>query len=273
MIAADTTQVEPAHSEKPARASVSPWRTSGWMIFSVVAILLATVALGIGVFLACAGIFGLNEVRLAIGQVGHYPVKVMASAPAQVQNLFFILLSVLFACMAVPCVGAAMIAGRGAWRERLALSRFAETPAALWVVVLLLAMPVYLIGASLTIKFIEPAFTTWFFVPRQPSGLALSFLAVVIMAPLAEELLFRGWIMTGLLKSFRPSTSIIVTTLLFAFAHSDGTMLYPVAIFIPGLMLALVRYWTGSVWASFGAHAAYNAWAWGLVLILGKDLV
>ena len=42
---------------------------------------------------------------------------------------------------------------------------------------------------------------------------------LVIVAPLTEELLFRGIILRGLLSRFRPVTAIVITGLLFAAVH------------------------------------------------------
>lgn len=248
-------------------------RVSFWMIASVLAILVATGVLAVAVYFAAVAIFGIAYVQKVLAQIGSYPVKSMHVAPADVQSLFFVMLTVLFFCLAVPCILAGFVAARKQWREPIALVSLQRSLPLLWIAAFVLAVPVFLIGASLIVKLIEPGFSTWFFVPAHPAGLALSFVAVVVMAPLAEELLFRGWIYTGLRKAFRASTTVMVTTLIFALAHSDGGMLYPLAVFIPGLALALIRHWTGSVWASFAAHALYNAWAWGLVLVLGKDLV
>jgi membrane protease YdiL (CAAX protease family) len=46
-----------------------------------------------------------------------------------------------------------------------------------------------------------------------------SFITIVIAAPILEELIFRGIILNGLLKSYSPLKSIIISSLLFGLVH------------------------------------------------------
>ena len=46
-----------------------------------------------------------------------------------------------------------------------------------------------------------------------------SFITIVIAAPILEELIFRGIILNGLLKSNSPLKSIIISSLLFGLVH------------------------------------------------------
>ena len=46
-----------------------------------------------------------------------------------------------------------------------------------------------------------------------------SFIAVVIAAPILEELIFRGIILKGFLKSYSPLKSILISSLLFGLIH------------------------------------------------------
>lgn len=46
-----------------------------------------------------------------------------------------------------------------------------------------------------------------------------SFMAIVIAAPILEELIFRGIILNGLLKKYSPIKSIIVSSVLFGIVH------------------------------------------------------
>ena len=238
----------------------------------VVAVLVMAAVITTAMYFTSVALFGQESVAAAFGQISSYGTKQMRSAPAPAQQMFFALVAALFVCLLAGSLAIAWLAGRRNWREPLALCAPAWLPPRWGLVAFVLAMPAYLALASVTIRLFYPDFSTWFFVPADPAGLAISFLAVVVLAPLAEELLFRGWIYSGLRKAAGKMTAIAVTTLLFAFAHSDGGLIYPAAILIPGLALALVREWTGSTWMSFAAHASYNAWAWVLVLGLGERI-
>lgn len=82
---------------------------------------------------------------------------------------------------------------------------------------------------------------------------------ICLLAPISEELLFRGALF-GWLRSLLPSpAAIVVTAALFAGAHLLPT-LFPV-LFVFGLGATWVRERTGSTLNSFAMHAAQNTFA------------
>lgn len=89
-----------------------------------------------------------------------------------------------------------------------------------------------------------------------PEQIYLGFFAVVI-APVAEEFIFRGVLFTFIKQIGFPKTAWIVVSFLFAAIHAD------VAIFVPLFMLALVLTWlyerTESLAAPIFTHALFNA--------------
>ncbi len=96
-------------------------------------------------------------------------------------------------------------------------------------------------------------------------GLLLAFLSLVVLAPVAEEILFRGFIY-GTLRSHRAKflLATLITSAVFAFLHLfgsvDGNPLWIAVIdtFALSLVLCYVREKTGSLWASIGIHALKN---------------
>lgn len=93
----------------------------------------------------------------------------------------------------------------------------------------------------------------------------LAFITLVIIAPIAEEILFRGYLY-GKLKKFVPVwIAIIVTSLLFGFIH--GALNLAVDTFALSVVLCLLRESTGSIWASFLLHMAKNGIAFYLLFI------
>lgn len=109
------------------------------------------------------------------------------------------------------------------------------------------------------------------------SGLLLQLVAGALIAPIAEELLFRGFAVTAWGRSIGPSRAIIRATLLFALAHVIG--IAPADDFGQALRLMAVGAGTrlpvawvlgwifvrrGSIWAPIGLHATFN----GVLLIL-----
>ncbi len=84
---------------------------------------------------------------------------------------------------------------------------------------------------------------------------------LVLVAPITEELLFRGIILRGLLSRTRPAFAVLVSALLFALVHLNPWQ------FISALCLGLVLGWaylrTGSVLLCILGHAISN----GLMLL------
>ena len=85
---------------------------------------------------------------------------------------------------------------------------------------------------------------------------ALSFVAIVLLGPLAEELLYRGAGFT-LLRPYGVAIAIIVTAVLFGLAH--GLILSLGAFILFGLVTALLRVRTASIYPSLAVHMAFNA--------------
>ena len=81
------------------------------------------------------------------------------------------------------------------------------------------------------------------------------------MAPLMEELFFRGFLYPVLARGIGVPIAVIVTAFCFAALHGAQLMFSwgPVlVIFIVGLVLTLVRAKTNSVAAGVVIHMAYN---------------
>jgi hypothetical protein len=79
---------------------------------------------------------------------------------------------------------------------------------------------------------------------------------VVVLAPVVEELIFRGVIFSGFKKNFRPIWAVILSALLFALFHLNPWQLGPT--FLLGLLLGFVRLRTGSLLAAIFTHALHN---------------
>ncbi len=91
-------------------------------------------------------------------------------------------------------------------------------------------------------------------------GLALvcTVLSVGLLPGLCEELLFRGYIQTRLVKRLGPLSGIILAASLFAIMHIDPQ--HMVVAFILGLWCGVVVWRTGSVWSGVACHALNNTW-------------
>lgn len=104
--------------------------------------------------------------------------------------------------------------------------------------------------------------------------LAMVFGALVILAPLAEEILFRGFLFT----EFRRKANLVISSLLvsafFAGFHlqlgSGNPPLWSgfVDTFVLSIVLCYVREKTGSIWYGVGIHSLKNFLAFLLIFIL-----
>jgi len=84
---------------------------------------------------------------------------------------------------------------------------------------------------------------------------------VVIIAPVVEELIFRGVIMSGFMRNYKIGYAIFFSALMFALFHLNPWQ-FP-ATFMLGLALGWIRFRTGSILACIAGHAIHN----GLVYI------
>ena len=92
--------------------------------------------------------------------------------------------------------------------------------------------------------------------PIASAGL-LTALSIVVMGPLAEELVFRGIIQTRLLRAMPVWAAVVLQAVLFGVTH--GTPVQMAYAFLMGLVFGLLRSRTGSILPGFAAHAAFNA--------------
>lgn len=124
----------------------------------------------------------------------------------------------------------------------------------------------YVLGSNALMDWRGP----WDFAPWKAQGIlvsALRLLAVVIIGPLSEELVFRGLMQGGICKSLAPKgkisivLSIFVPALIWACIHFSYTPPVIALIFGSGILLGLARHTTKSLWVPIAMHIAWNAYA------------
>jgi membrane protease YdiL (CAAX protease family) len=79
-------------------------------------------------------------------------------------------------------------------------------------------------------------------------------LAIVVVGPIGEELLFRGFMFRG----FVHAPSIVLISLIWSLSHIQYDLLDITEIFVLGLLLGLVRWNTGSTTLTTLLHMLYN---------------
>lgn len=92
--------------------------------------------------------------------------------------------------------------------------------------------------------------------------LALLGLFIVVIGPLLEEIFFRGYVMRAILQRFGRVAAVAGSAVIFAVPHilgiTTGFLGLVVPLFFGGVVLALVYYYTGSLWSAFIAHMFNN---------------
>ncbi len=103
--------------------------------------------------------------------------------------------------------------------------------------------------------------------------LVLVFFSLVIMPPLVEEILARGFLYTGLKTKWPGWAAVVMTSVMFAVAHlqfgSGAPLLWVAAIdtFTLSLVLIYLREKTGSLGAPIALHMLKNGLAFLLLFI------
>ena len=104
-------------------------------------------------------------------------------------------------------------------------------------------------------EFMTSAYTT-----AEP--LWLLWIAMVVAAPIFEELFFRGFLLEGFRHTFMgASGAVLLTSLLWAVIHTKYDLYYIITIFVMGGVLGMARAQTGSVILPIGLHAFVNGLA------------
>jgi len=93
----------------------------------------------------------------------------------------------------------------------------------------------------------------------------LAFICLVVLAPIAEETLFRGYLFGKLKKHISVWLSVVLTSLLFGFVHFQWNV--SIDVFALSLVLCFLRVSTDSIWASVLVHMAKNGLAFYLLFI------
>jgi membrane protease YdiL (CAAX protease family) len=94
----------------------------------------------------------------------------------------------------------------------------------------------------------------------RPTALVIAVLGVTV-APLAEELAFRGLLQPLLIRTIGVVPGILGTSILFGLMHLEqyGAWQSALLISLAGVGFGVVRQWSGSTQASAIMHAGYNS--------------
>jgi membrane protease YdiL (CAAX protease family) len=94
--------------------------------------------------------------------------------------------------------------------------------------------------------------------PAQPSSMAALGIAAVTsttLAPISEEIVFRGWLFNGLKRRFQVWPAILLSSLAFAAIHPSISL---ITTFVFGVLVAIAYEKTQNIWVSILIHALNN---------------
>ena len=163
-------------------------------------------------------------------------------------------------------LGLVLWIARGLSREQLGVRPPVSWVSAFWLAVGLIVL-VFILEAALEPLLhatreqgLEPPHWN----PHKEAPFALNAAVVVLVAPLVEELTFRG-LGYALLSPFGVFAAVVGTAIAFAAAH--GLVAGFPALFIFGVAIAVLRWRTKSVFPGMLFHATFNGLALALAFV------
>ncbi len=233
-----------------------PYGIIGLCLSLIAAILLAVILMAAIVLLAYLAVAALH------GQPGAHTALDTIVAALQVDNEFSsarLALGIFFYAAALAAIlllawwrGGKDWRGLLAWRPPL----WPWRDKAIWGIAA--AGLGYGFASSAALGYFYPKSNNWLVIPHDHLSAGLLLIMAVVLAPLAEETYFRGWIFTSLRYRWGMWPAIVISALLFGLAHYESTHLYALVVFPLGLVLAGLRERTGSALTSMLFHAVNN---------------
>ena len=94
----------------------------------------------------------------------------------------------------------------------------------------------------------------------------VSVMLVVLVAPLVEEVIFRGVLLSGLSARMGPVPAIVVSACIFAAVHFDPWRAVPLGFL--GAVLGYLAWQSRSIWPAVLAHALVNGFAYFIASLM-----
>lgn len=143
-----------------------------------------------------------------------------------------------------------------AWQPLAALTvlrAYVPLAACWWLLLVLYLRAMQAVGHA-----VAPQDTLQYFAGADPArpGFWVALLATSCMAPLAEEIVFRGHLQGALRAATGPRTAIVLQGLVFGIVHGIA---YALPIALLGMFFGWLRERQGSILAPVLAHAVHNA--------------
>ncbi|SKC59434.1 hypothetical protein SAMN05216292_2353 [Caldicellulosiruptor bescii] len=101
------------------------------------------------------------------------------------------------------------------------------------------------------------------------SNKLMGFLSICIIAPIIEEILFRGLIFRSLLKTNSLIMSVIISSAIFAFFHLNFKQ--GIIAFGLGLLSSVMYFYYGSIFYPIAIHMGHNSTVLLIAILIGTN--
>lgn len=167
------------------------------------------------------------------------------------------------------CAGAVQFAALSAWNQAIGAGSFAGplTPSANWLIAAIGLGPLCLLIPSFAFALFFPSEAGWEYADGvdpsvfEPENWAAGFLLyVLLVAPIVEEITFRGVALAALIGRGVPVVAAcLLSSAAFAAFHSQYSFAALMVVFIAGLGFCAIRIASGSMLSVIVAHISANA--------------
>lgn len=216
-------------------------------------------------------VFGLNLLKLFNISYGNMNQDVFTAVLSGVIYLLFLAL-----VLGLPRL-AKLWSSRISYRRLLGFTRLMQWRDILFAVLGFAVYLAFAVGLVLVITSLVPGFNTdqaqelGFSKTLTPTNAILVFLTLVVVAPVAEEVIFRGYLFGTLRRAVPVWVAALITSLVFGLIHGQWNV--GVDVFAMSLVSCFLRYKTGSLWASILLHMAKNGLAFYALYIATSSIL
>ncbi len=97
------------------------------------------------------------------------------------------------------------------------------------------------------------------------ADMMMAFVTLVVIAPVCEEIIFRGWLYGKLRARTWAMPAIILTSVMFGIVHGQWNVGITVAVM--SVIMCLIREMTGTIWGGMIIHMLKNGLAYYLLFV------
>ncbi len=93
----------------------------------------------------------------------------------------------------------------------------------------------------------------------------MAFISLVVVAPIAEEIIFRGWLYGKMRAKMPALPAMLLVSILFGLVHGQWNV--GVTVFVMSLAMCTLRELTGTIWGGILIHIIKNGLAFYLLYV------